>query len=451
MTMAIGKMSGLARLSAVMVAALMLSTPAKGASSLQEVYRLAYQNDARYRAIVAETQASGTAIDQARAGFLPTVKYDMESWESRQRIYSSQNPIFGPGVTNFPTDNRTLSLNQPIFRMDVITRFSQAKAVVKQAEFTRLAAEQELMLRTTTAYLSVLAAADSLALAIAEREALGKALDLASERLKMGLGTVTNQYDASARYAVSQAREVEAQNKLRDAQQSLREITGKLITDLQKLREEIPLESPDPAAVDRWVQSAIDQNLSLRAKREAVDVARQEVERQKAGYYPTLNFLVNNNRRDSGSTLFGGGSDVETTDMIFRLSIPIFEGGLTTAVTKEAAFRYQRSKEDYEQEHRAVERVTRAAYDGTLGGVTLVKALRQAVVSQQSALDTKIEGFKSGLFALLPVLDAHRDLYLAKRDYAQSRYEYLIYRLRLKQAAGTLSEADLVGVGALLQ
>lgn len=450
MTTGFWDIPGLARFSTVFIASLIISAPTQGAS-LQEVYRLAYENDPKYRATVAETQASSTALDQARAGFLPTVKYDIESWETRQRIYSSQNPIFGAGVTNFPTDNRTLSLNQPIFRMDVITRFSQAKSVVKQAEYTLLAAEQDLMLRTTSAYLTVLAASDSVALAVAEREALGKALDLARERLKMGLGTVTNQHDATARHAVAQAREVEAQNKLRDARQALREITGNLINDLKTLRDDIPLESPDPNNVDRWVQSALDQNLILRAKNEAVDVARQEVERQKAGYYPSLNFLVNNNRRDSGSTLFGGGSDVETTDMIFRLSIPIFEGGLTRAVTKEAAYRYQKSKEEYEQEHRSVERVTRAAYDGTLGGVNLVKALGQAVISQQSALDTKLEGFKSGLFALLPVLDAHRDLYLAKRDYAQSRYEYLIYRLRLKQAAGTLSEADLVGIGSLLR
>jgi outer membrane protein len=136
-------------------------------------------------------------------------------------------------------------------------------------------------LRTAAAYLSVLAAADSLALASAEREGLGKALEHAREKLKMGLGTITNQHDAAARYAAAQAREIEAQNKLRDARQGLREVTGRLIENVQTLREEFPLETPEPAVVERWIESAFEQNLVLKAKREAVEVARQEVERQR--------------------------------------------------------------------------------------------------------------------------------------------------------------------------
>jgi outer membrane protein len=432
------------------VAALLLPSLAR-AESLVEAYKLALQNDPKYRAAQAEYRASGTAIDQARAGFLPTVRFDLERTETRQRILRSQNPIFGAGVTDFPTNNDTLSINQPIFRKDVIERFAQAKAIVRQAEFLRLAAEQDLQLRTTAAYLVVLAATDSLALAKAEREAVGKALDLAREKLRMGLGTIVNQHDATARYAVTQAREIEAQNRLRDARQGLREITGKLIENVQALREAFPLETPEPAVIERWLESAFEKNLALRARREAVEVARQEVERQRAGHFPSLNLLLNHNRRDSGSTLFGGGSDVETTDLTLRLSVPIFEGGLTSAVTREAAFRYQKSLEELEQERRAIERATRASYDGTLAGVGLVRALGQSVVSQESALQAKDQGYRAGLFTLLPVLDAQRDLYLAKRDYAQSRYDYLFNRLRLKQAAGTLSEVDLAGVGAALQ
>src|SRR6185503_5514008 len=180
-------------------------------------------------------------------------------------------------------------------------------------------------------------------------------------------------------------------------------------------------------------------------------VARQEVERQRAGHWPSVNLLLNHNRRDAGSTLFGGGSNVETTDLTLRLSVPLFEGGLTSAVTQEAAYRFQKAQEEQEQERRAVERATRAAYDGTLSGASLVRALRQSVASQESALAAKDLSFRSGLLTLLPVLDAQRDLYLAKRDYAQSRYDYLLNRLKLKQAAGTLSEADLVAIGAALQ
>jgi outer membrane protein len=419
--------------------------------TLQEVYDLARESDPRFRSAQAEARAIGMAFDQARAGFLPTVKLDFERTKTRQRIIESQNPIFGAGSTTFPTQSDTLSINQPIFRKDLIARLEQARAVVQQAEFSLLAAEQDLQIRTTASYLSVLAAADSLALAQAERAAVGKVLDLARERLKMGLGTITNQYDAAARFAVTQAREVEATNKLRDARQGLKEITGKVIDKVQSLKDDFALVPPSPLSVEQWVESALSQNLGLRARTSAVEVARQEIERQRAGHFPSVNLLLSRNRRDTGSTLFGGGSNVETTDLSLRLTVPIFEGGLTSAVTQEAVYRHQKAQEDVEQERRGVERLTRAAYDGTLGAVSLVQALKQSVSSQQSALEAKEEGLKAGLFALLPVLDAQRDLYLAKRDYEQSRYDYLIYRMRLKQAVGTLAEGDLLSVGDALR
>jgi outer membrane protein len=220
---------------------------------------------------------------------------------------------------------------------------------------------------------------------------------------------------------------------------------------VQTLREEFALETPDPAVVERWIEAAVEQNLVLRVKREAVEVARREVERQRAGHFPSLNLLLSHNRRDAGSTLFGGGSNVETTDLTLRLSVPLFEGGLTTAITQEAAYRFQKSQEDAEQERRAVDRATRAAYDGTLSGIGMVRALKQTVISQQSALEAKEQGFRSGLLTLLPVLDATRDLFLARRDYALARYEYLLNTLKLRQAAGTLSETDLDRISAALQ
>lgn len=421
------------------------------AQSLLEAYELARDNDPRFRAAQAEFKAIGTLIDQARAGFLPSARLEFDRMESRQRIISSQNPIFGAGVTTFPTFSRTLSITQPVFRKEVIERMGQAKAVVKQAEFTLLAAEQELLLRTTAAYLVLLAANDSVELATAERQAVGKSLDLARERLRAGLGTITNQYDAQARYAVTQAREIEAQNRLRDARQALREITGKVFEKVQTLRDDFKLESPQPAAVDRWLETALAQNLGLNARRESVEVARQEIERQKAGHYPSLNLLLQNNRRDSGSTLFGGGSNVDTTELSLKLSVPIYEGGLTTAVTREAAFRFTKAQEDLEAERRTVDRATRAYYEGVLAGVGLVDALKQSVVAQERALESKEVSHKSGLITLLPVLDATRDLYLARRDYAQSRYDYLLNRLRLQQVSGTLSELDLATVNAALK
>ncbi|MDC8772116.1 TolC family outer membrane protein [Roseateles albus] len=435
----------------MMAAALLALAGGASAQTLLDSYRSARVSDPRYKAVEFNTQAVGTLTDQAFAGFLPSAKFDLERTSTRQKIISSENPIFGAGMTTFPTTNQTLSITQPLFRVDVLRRFEQAKSSVKQAGYVLLAAEQDLMVRTAAAYLLVLAANDAVAFAKAEREAVARALELAQEKLKMGLGTITNLHDATARHALTVAREIEARNKLADAKQGLREITGQPTEQLQTLREDFALTLPEPAEVEPWLQISAEQNLSLQARREGVEIARQEIERQRAGHFPSVNMVVSQNLKDSGSTLYGGGSNVRTTEFGVRLTVPIFEGGLTTAVTKEAALRHQKSQEELEQERRAVERQARAAFDSTVSGTTLVKALGQAVLAQQGALGAKEQGQRSGLFTLLPVLDAQRDLYAAKRDHAQARYEYLLNRLKLAQAAGTLSEQHLSEVSEALQ
>jgi outer membrane protein len=421
------------------------------AETLLEAYALARASDPKLRAAQYEAHAIGTQHDQAVSGFFPTVRFENNEIGTRQRVLSSNNPIFGAGFSQFRTDSWTLSASQPVFRMDVIERFRQVKSVLRQAHFTLLAAEQDLMLRATTAYLAVLAANDGLVLARAERAAVTKGQELARERLTRGLGTITNLHDATARLAVTQAREIEAENKLYDAKQALKEITGKQVEVYQSLRAQFTAVTPDPPNMELWVDVANTQNMSLQARNEAVEVARQEIARQRAGHYPSLNLLVNRNRRDAGSTLFGGGSSVETSEITLQLNVPIFQGGYVNAVTDEAAFRYQKSMEEREQERRSVERQTRAAFQASISGLSLVQALTQSVMSQEAALEAKSEGFRAGLLTLLPVLDAQRDVFIAKRDYAQSRYDYLVNSLKLKQAAGTLSESDLIRINAALQ
>jgi len=429
----------------------LFATPIAHAETLIDVYHLALGNDPKYRVARSDGRASGTAIDQARAGFLPTVKLEIDRLRTNQEILRSNNPVFGAGQTTFTTTDQSLSITQAVFRKDVIERYTQAKAIVRQSELSVLAAEQDLILRTAAAYLSVLAASDNLALAGKERDALGSSLELAREKLKMGLGTITSQYDASARFSLTQAREIEAQYKLDDARQGLKEITGKNIVSFQSMRDTDGFVKPEPQNQDAWVDTALRQNLTLRVRGEAVEVARQEVKRQGAANYPSLNLGVLHNRRDTGSTLFGGGSNVATTDLKLMLTVPIYEGGLTKAVTQEAIYRLERTQDELDLERRSVERATRLAYTGSLSGTTLVPALKQSVAAQESALAAKNEGYKAGVYTTLAVLDAQRDVYIARRDYAQSRYDALLAVLRLKQAAGTLSEADLVSVSAVLQ
>lgn len=306
------------------------------------------------------------------------------------------------------------------------------------------------MLRVATAYLNVLAARDALGFAEAEREAIKRQLDLVQQRFSSGLVARVGLHEARARYALKDADVVGARNELDDKLQALREIIGKPVKDLKALRDDIPLDQPDPPEIAKWVEGSLQQNLMLEARRQAVEISQQEVSRQRAGHAPSVDLVASYNGKVTGGSLFGGGSNVETTDVMVRLTIPVYSGGATSALTDEAVKRYHAALEDLEREARQVERQARAAFQGITGGVVRIRALTEGVLSSVSARELKVEGFKAGIDTLLQVLDAERDLYAAKRDSAKARYDFLLNRLRLKQAAGTLGDEDLLGMNKLL-
>lgn len=420
------------------------------ANDLLDVYKLSLLGDARMRAARNEFLAAREALPQARGAYLPNVTFGYDHLETGQEIHSAENEVFDSGKSNFPTDHITLTLTQPIFRYDAWVQIRQASAATRGALAKYSAAEQELMLRTASTYVGVLAAHDGLTFAQAEFKAVKRQLELARKRMDVGLARITDVHDAQARFESVQARLVDSENVLDDAFEALREITGRSGWELAPLKADIALISPAPASMERWMVTAQDQNLGVQAQRQAVEVARQEITRQRAGHLPTVDFVASHNRHDTGGSLFGGGSDVSTNDLIFRLNMPLYEGGQVSSRIREARFRFRQAADELDAQERAVRREARTAYLGVISGISKARALKEAVVAQELTLAAKRRGFETGLNSNLDVLDAERDLHLARRDLAKSRYDYLLSGLKLKQAAGSLTPADLAAVAAML-
>jgi outer membrane protein len=435
---------------ALLVPGALFSPFAHGADLLQ-MYKAAHDHDAKFQGSTYQRDAAEQALPQAKAGYRPTVSLSWQHTDETQNIISSDNSLFQQGTTSFPIDEYTLSLSQPIFNYPAWVRIRQARSEVKRADAEFATAEQDLIMRVSEAYLGVLAAQDNVTFAEAEKNAVGRQLELVRAKLGGGLARITDLHDAEARYASVEAREIEAKNLLDDSQQALKQVTGALPDHLAGLKGDLRLIRPDPVDVKRWVSAALEQNPAVAMKMFDADVAREEVTRQKAGHYPTLDLQARLNHRKTQGTLFGGGSEVETTDYLVTFNLPLYQGGFVSSRTKQAAYQHQKVLQDLDDERRTVMREARAAYFGVISSISKVKALHQSVVSQNLALEAKRDGYRSGLYTALAVLDAQRDLYMAKRDYAKARYDYLLNTLRLKHAAGTLGEADVVYVNHWLK
>ena len=435
-----------------LAAGLLFLAPVARAEDLLTVYSLAHESDPKFRAAQSVYLAEREKLPQARAGLMPTLTARASRDRNKNETVTDSFIIGRPSAGfEYSSSEYMLSLSQPVYNAAIFSGFSQAKAEVRRAEAEYAVAAQDLILRVAQVYLEMLLAQDSLEFTRAEKTSIRRQWESAEARLKVGLATITDVHDARARYETAAAQEIEAENGLQDKREALRELTGRLPESPARIGVNMPLITPEPADINQWVEKSLAQNYSLLAKREAADGAREEIKRQRAGHYPTLDLVGTRTRNDADGSVTGPGIRADNTVVGLQLNVPLFQGGLIGSRTEEAAHRYDATQQEFEATRRATERTARAAYLGVAGGMAKVTALTQAVVAGESALNAKTEGFAAGVNTNIDVLDASRDLYRAKRDMSSARYDYLLNMLRLKQAAGTLGENDLAQINGWLQ
>ena len=415
---------------------------------LVEIYEHALNSDPRYRQVAATKRAVMEQRPQALAQLLPSLSFSANAFTNEQEIDSIFNPIGQSGKVTFGSHGYSLDLTQPLFRGDRIIQYLQADNLIKKADAELIAAEQDLILRTTTAYFEVLAAYDNLGFAEAEKKSLSRQLDQAKQRFEVGLTAITDVQEAQAGYDRAFAAEIEARNNVDNATESLREITGAYFSGLAPLGETMPLLTPQPEEIETWTGAALERNLNVLAAQHAVDNARREIKRQQAGHLPTVDMVARHRLDETGGRF--GTFESTTSSVGVELNVPIFQGGYVNSRVRETHERLNAELEGLEQARRNAQRLTRQAYLGVISGISRVNALKQAVVSSETALQATEAGFEVGTRTAVDVVAAERATSQARRDYARARYDYLLDTLRLKQASGSLSVEDLSQVNRWL-
>jgi outer membrane protein len=444
-----------------------------GAETLLDVFQQAMKNDPVLREADARRLASLEAKPQARALLLPQVSVNGQTYsaDSQSTSYFPQvNPANGNIVVvgnQNETDvdlywDYTAQVTQTIFRWDQWQELRRADSQVALAEANFRSAQQDLMVRVSQRYFDVLAAEDTLAAAEATLEAFRRQLEQAEKRFEVGLIAITDVQEARAANDSATAGVIAAKRALASAQEALRETTGEAYTQLVKPADDMPLDQPSPADEDQWVAQALEQNLAVIAARLGVDIAKTNVKIAQAGHMPTIDLFAQRfendrdaeqvnqrvSRPDSGippsDPLSGPADSNQTNDVVgVRVNIPIFSGGAAQSRVREQTYLHRAERERLEGAIRGAERSARDAYLGVVAEKARVQALKQSVASNTTALEATEAGFEVGTRTTVDVLDARRRLFEAERDYARSRYDYLINLVKLKSAAGVLAPTDL--------
>ena len=310
-------------------------------------------------------------------------------------------------------------------------------------------AKMDLLLRVSQAYFDVLAAQDAISFIQAQKLAITEQLASAKRNFEVGTATITDTHEAQARYDLILAQEIAATNDLEVKRNALAVVIGKVPGELNQLSTGIKLSPPEPANVDKWVENASVGNVGVVVQKLAVDIAKLEISRNRAGHYPSLDAIASRTESKGTSAIDPTGTS-NISSVGLQLTIPLFSGFAVTSKVREAIALENKASADLDTAKRNASQAARTAYLGVQSGLSQVKALEAAEVSSNSALDSNKLGYEVGVRINIDVLNAQQQLYSTRRDLAKARYDTLINSLKLKAATGSLTESDIAQINSLL-
>lgn len=421
----------------------LLHSSASHAIGLIQAYDEALRNDPAYRAAIYEHEAGQQYKIIGRNGLLPNLSANYSNSKNQADITSPN--AYGQSTTSqqsYYSTVRALQLRIPVINLDGLARYRQGIAQTDYSNAQFSLHRQDLIIRLVGAYANAKYSEDSLVLAIAKRDTYAEQRRMNERMFDKGEGTKTDMFETESKFDLSEAELIEAQDGVTDSRNQLAAILGQSVTALDGFREGFQVKPMAPASFDEWKTIALAHNPDVISQRDAVEAARQEIEKNRAGHAPRLDVIasVSNNISEVIYTL---NQQIKTTSLGVQLTVPLYSGGYVNAMTSQATSNFEKAKADRDTKINQVLVDLRKNFDLSVSSSSRIDALVKTVGSSELLVKATRKSIQGGLRTNLDVLNAQQQLFTAKRDLSLARYNYLLYYLRLRQAAGVLNESDL--------
>jgi protease secretion system outer membrane protein len=432
----------------------LLAAGQAGAITLQQAYEAALKNDPTYRMSYYDRESARENRIIGRSYLLPGVSASYSANRNNVDLTERQPVIVGgyAGIKEtvshprYNSNSSVIQLRQPILNLDGIARYRQGKVMAAQGEAAYESSTDEVTVRVASAYMDALFADDQVALSKVSRDMYLEQMHVNNRLFEKGEGTKTDMLETQARLDVAEAQLTEAQDNAVAARETLAGIIGMDPGPLDKLGAFRPT-AITPGGFEEWEKIARARNHELATARLAVENARLEISKARAGHYPRVDAIAAYSKGDNESINTYNQATVNRSIGV-QVNIPIYQGGAISATTRQAAAGYARAQSDLDARTSKVLVELRKAHSIVLSSVRKIEALEKAVESGTLLMKATEQSIKGGVRINLDLLNAQQQLYTSQRDLAQARYSYLIGLLRLRAAAGTLDNNSVREVAA---
>lgn len=414
------------------------------AESLMQVYQNAQENNPTLLKAAATKDRYFSKIDEARASLLPHLNLAVSAGIEEGLVK------YNDATTHQSLDKQLIggkvSLNQTIYNRGSWINLDISEMAAKVSDIQYADVKQTIILKTAQTYFNVLRAKDALKFTRAQKQAVKRQLEQTKQRFNVGLSAITDVHDAQANFDNVLAQEINAENKLVNSYEQLRELTGREYKKIDILNTKTFTTAIPNKSLEQLLAQAQDKNLSLLANKIAVDSAKKQITYAQTGHLPTLSLTANYNYNGATPEVTDKYSGYSYADAGITLSLPLYSGGATSSKVEQAKNAYIESSQDLQSNYRTMVSNVRLSFNNIKASVAAIRAYNQTLISAQSSLKATTAGFEVGTRTILDVLNATQVLYQAKQNLANSRYDYILNQLKLKQASGSLNEQDLYNI-----
>ena len=427
----------------VLATALAACAAQASAVSFNEAYQAALANDPTYRMNFYENESARENRVLGRAYLLPSVGASYSA--SRNRVDLEGKDLLGRDTLTHPryiSRSSVIQLRQPLFNLDGLARYRQGKVQADASEAVFAAQGGELVLRVASAYLDALLAEDAVSLSSAQRDMYAEQAKANARLFEKGEGTRTDMLETAAKLDQAEAQVLEAQDNLATSRNTLATVIGMEPGKLQTINPAFRFAPLSPSTFEEWKAIAIANSEVLKARTLAVEVARLEIQKARAGHAPRVDLVASYSKNDAETVNTYTQNSLNRAIGV-QVNIPIYQGGQVSAVSRQAVAGYERAKADLQVQTDRITIELRKAHSTVVSSVARIQALDKAVKSAELLVKATDMSIKGGVRINLDLLNAQQQLTSVQRDLAQARYTYLMAMLRLRAAAGTLSAADV--------
>lgn len=423
----------------LLIAAMSVTIPAGvSANGLVDIFQMALQNDPLLAQSKAQLEADRQSIRAIKGGLYPQITAS-----------GQYNDIDSPSA-DYHSSEMALTLNQSIYQHEIWSRYDQAKTAIQTSELSVAITKQNLILSTAQAYFDVLLAKQNLQLFKTKEASDLTQLESAQASAEVGLASRVDVLQAQSSYDLSRSERISAENALDISLEALAKLTGKRFNENQL--NELLMTTALPSMnldIDQLQVESSQNNLAVLQAKALLDVALQEIDVQKSGFWPTVNFQasLSDTQYSSGSQ----ATDGTTTAFGVNVTMPLYSGGSTTANVKSSESSKEASQQGLRETIYSVKLDARTLSRNIEQGENLIQALHEAVKSNDAFLEAAEEGYKVGLKDMLEVLSARTNQVQARKNLIEALHNQVLNMLQLEAVLGDLTVDDLQRFDKLLK